>query len=594
MSRKHVQLGNSDSEFTLVIGDRSKASSEFGLQCISTIDELNDRIANLTKRRSKDTSHDSDSDDSDSDCESYDNNAEDRERAEEFKCMFGNNNNESVPRKSIIPSSKISTKKPLLVELHTFPGFSDENETPDLPSTLSPLVILKVITKAKKDLENKPTFRKVFKEFFLSIQSQEIMRDTFWWFFCHKYQSSPAQQEILFDKISKNYTNLLIIWTGSKYRDKLFKDYADLVSQAVYSTFCHAFPTSYRQFNAEFRDDILYLINLWMMGTKPAPRTWNKWNFQGIEPNGLRIGVTIKEDVKKFDEESQLEHIEKSPPSSSQRPRTRRLSWSESVTEFPSFRNRLNSEPFPERNLALTGMDGTISGTLSKRRNSTPPKLTQQLSTPPGDGRRGSLMNIMKQISSVNLLKKKREKKKSVDNIMLQISSVLGLVEKATTETSCAANGGPTFQKVVFNLHGRSPLVEHFLASHRLLKDAGTSVLVQRTEIEKLPPITAETYKDLIKNVKSNSRNMSKSFRERAQNQQKHYQDLMQSHKQEHLHFMECAEKLLSSSQDVRKLSELLKVSEAKEELEDAEKRSSKLRSLVLQISEGGDESSAI
>ncbi len=53
---------------------------------------------------------------------------------------------------------------------------------------------------------------------------------------------------------------------------------------------------------------------------------------------------------------------------------------------------------------------------------------------------------------------------------------------------SCHAGKGPEFQKVVFDLHGQSPLVKHFLQNKRLAKDSGTSVLVQRTEIDKLPP----------------------------------------------------------------------------------------------------------
>ena len=35
------------------------------------------------------------------------------------------------------------------------------------------------------------------------------------------------------------------------------------------------------------------------LGTKPAPRTWDKWNFEGIEPGGLRKGGMSKEDVEK-------------------------------------------------------------------------------------------------------------------------------------------------------------------------------------------------------------------------------------------------------------------------------------------------------
>ena len=212
---KQVHLPNSDSEFTLVIGDRSKLSNEFGLKCISTIDELNDRIANLSTRRGL-----SPIDDILSDHES------------EHKKVAGkvSDSDESkyvaLPKRVTVPSS---TKKPLLVELHFFPGFDEDDKTPHLPGNVVPVYILKKVTNAKFDLRNKPKFKKVFRNFFHSLNSQEILQDSFWWYFCHKYEQNKKVQEELFDRIARSYTNLLVTWTGSKYQDKLFKEFQKTV-----------------------------------------------------------------------------------------------------------------------------------------------------------------------------------------------------------------------------------------------------------------------------------------------------------------------------------------------------------------------------
>ena len=53
---------------------------------------------------------------------------------------------------------------------------------------------------------------------------------------------------------------------------------------------------------------------------------------------------------------------------------------------------------------------------------------------------------------------------------------------------SCPVGRGPEFSRAVFDVHGHSPLVEQFLKMQRLAKDAGTSVLIKRTEIKQLPP----------------------------------------------------------------------------------------------------------
>ena len=38
------------------------------------------------------------------------------------------------------------------------------------------------------------------------------------------------------------------------------------MAQAVYCTFCTAFPTSYKQFGDEFKEDLVQLINEWIAG----------------------------------------------------------------------------------------------------------------------------------------------------------------------------------------------------------------------------------------------------------------------------------------------------------------------------------------
>jgi len=224
-------------------------------------------------------------------------NAENKKDIEKFagvysmKMVFSSNPNAS--QDSSLQSDKKSfaktNKRPMLVELHSFPGFDDAIPTP-LPSPLTPTDILQVVTSAQSDLERKPTFKKEFKAFLFSNNSQAILQDTFWWFFCQKYQRSPISQELLFNRIAQNYTGLLIQRIGSRYENALFKRYPDLLAQSVYATFCQAFPTSYRQFNDAFKDELIFLTSQWITGTRPAPRTFNKWNFSKLEPEDMRKG----------------------------------------------------------------------------------------------------------------------------------------------------------------------------------------------------------------------------------------------------------------------------------------------------------------
>lgn len=51
---------------------------------------------------------------------------------------------------------------------------------------------------------------------------------------------------------------------------------------------------------------------------------------------------------------------------------------------------------------------------------------------------------------------------------------------------------GAVFAHVVFDTYGHSPLVRHYLERRGLLQTAGYSILVKRTEVDKLPPYLFE------------------------------------------------------------------------------------------------------
>lgn len=89
------------------------------------------------------------------------------------------------------------------------------------------------------------------------------------------------------------------------------------------------------------------------------------------------------------------------------------------------------------------------------------------------------------------------------------------------------ATEGPTFIKHVFNVEGRSPLVAHFMKQQGLERTAGMDVLLQRTEIDKLPSSTAPTYHDIIQETFQKVRHMKDT-----------YQHMHEEGVKEHTHFL--------------------------------------------------------
>ena len=73
--------------------------------------------------------------------------------------------------------------------------------------------------------------------------------------------------------------------------------YPDVVAQCVYSTYIHAYPTSWNSFDDEFKTELCQFISLWQVSTKPLPNSWQKWELSLLEPPNLLKHV-VKEEQK--------------------------------------------------------------------------------------------------------------------------------------------------------------------------------------------------------------------------------------------------------------------------------------------------------
>lgn len=63
--------------------------------------------------------------------------------------------------------------------------------------------------------------------------------------------------------------------------------YPDVMAQCVYSTFIHAYPTSWNSFDEGFKRELCIFISLWQVGTKPLPNSWERWELSLLEPPNL-------------------------------------------------------------------------------------------------------------------------------------------------------------------------------------------------------------------------------------------------------------------------------------------------------------------
>lgn len=86
----------------------------------------------------------------------------------------------------------------------------------------------------------------------------------------HIIQVDQVVQDCLFTRISDHYVELLrdcaAIAVDTKCAGTFLRRYPDSISQAVYSTFMHGYPASWKRFNEEFRTDLCNTVYMWQVG----------------------------------------------------------------------------------------------------------------------------------------------------------------------------------------------------------------------------------------------------------------------------------------------------------------------------------------
>ncbi|XP_022095419.1 uncharacterized protein LOC110981800 isoform X2 [Acanthaster planci] len=501
--------------------------------------------------------------------------------------------------------------KPKLVELHQYMGY-DPNQLTPLPD-LETLTIIKRVTEAQTDLPCKPQYRQEFKRLFFSKMSEAVLVDTFWWFFLYRYHPSKKTQERLFNRVAHNFVKLLLFAKHPKYRDVFFQDYSDILAQAIYSAFCAAFPNSWRQFDADFRSDLCCLTSQWVVGTRPAPRTWLRWNYPALEPPNMKREEFMKADNKKgglfnFDmltpEDSSHSNPSKPVDPAAVHPQPlHNLSGKTKHSQTPSESSvstaatglmpqdsdfmsistvaRAQHAPLPLRGGArgpavhqLPGPGHTEAAKGGVKTGGLLPISEDTSEVPDGSecqtgktrarkshrGRNDPRSDVLSKNNGGKLRPRDSGSRHALETHASKSTtqSVTRLRSNGQAEESHPVGEGATFAKVIFNSNGQSPLVLHFLRQKGLDQKAGIDNLLRRTEIRKLPPMDAPTYKQLIQDTFHSIRQADENYKLMHDDGLKTHAQFLKRQKQQLQEHMRREDSLMAQPKEVKRLSDLL------------------------------------
>ncbi|XP_051898823.1 protein FAM227A-like [Pristis pectinata] len=352
------------------------------------------------------------------------------------------------------PKSKHSDVKPKLLELQHYPGFNALQPTP-LPNDTSLDQILNNVLKARGQSKKQTGYIAEFKQLLSSTLVQDILLDSFWWFFLHMKQTHGSVQCQLFDRISKNYVQLIMKSWSWAFGDRFLQEFSSSLSQAVYTSFCCSFPQSWIQFhNNDFKAKVCDIVYRWFGGIRPAPKTYKNWNCDAL------LSQEVKDTMSHTaqDRDQNKRGMNESPFNLNQSPRlsprtatsrSRRSSLMSGSSRHPTERKQSTLSRLP-------------LGSLSKPRRSSgsQEESTSDLleaETCQNDEEPAGSTDTVQSASSVTV------KSSGFSHIPLQI-------EPPT------ARQGPDFIRNLFNLFGLSPLVLNFLQHLKLEPKAGENI----------------------------------------------------------------------------------------------------------------------
>ncbi|XP_078589638.1 protein FAM227B-like isoform X1 [Branchiostoma floridae x Branchiostoma japonicum] len=368
------------------------------------------------------------------------------------------------------------------IQYASFPGFRAA-ELLDLPQQLEAPQVMDRVTKAQ---DFNPGFKKLWKKLFLSEASVAVMQDTFWWYFLEKFEKNrPEDQDRLFNRIADSFVALFMS-VNPDVRDKYFKVYADCLAQSIYAAFAEAFPESQDKFDERFIKDLINIISEWISGTRPAPESWRKWNLKRLRP--------------------------KSPTAMADDEHSKQKSMMAAATSLTKTVRFVNLVGFVMRTSASSNQSGS-SERSSDQSEGGRKSVNFSLNFDMSDLRDISRLGKTDQarVATGTTATHSPVKTRELPSRSTRVGTQGGITTEsriATVSTpklqpieSHQTGPGPQFERVTFNLSGRSPLVSHYLQM-KSLEERETRDLVgrrvRRTEVKRLPP-PGPTYRDVIK-----------------------------------------------------------------------------------------------
>ncbi|XP_063076228.1 protein FAM227A-like [Engraulis encrasicolus] len=347
-----------------------------------------------------------------------------------------------------IPAATVSEKReggmPRLVELYQFPGYDPDLPMP-LPHSTSFSTVVAHVVRAQPRLDRKPKYKATFQSMLSSAVMEEFVKDMFYWLFLQNFQPDGRVQDSLFSRVADSYIRILTHdQSSSRTGDVFLRDFPNILSQSLYSCFCCCFPQSCSTIrNGSFLHTMCSTAYQWTGGIYPSPNVYMKWDFEALEPDDVTTAEFTAENEGGKEKES--------------------VSTIGSLMDCTFL--AIDNDKRPSLGRRSTKVAAELGPTSSERTlcdEQTPDTSPEKEEESGPEDMKGS------------------DQKAAPD--------------QSSTKESQTDWYEQEFEQCVFNMWGKSPLVQHFLEKMDLEHNVGQDILVRRTQVKHPPPSDKLTY----------------------------------------------------------------------------------------------------
>lgn len=399
--------------------------------------------------------------------------------------------------------SMLETRK-RTIEFCQFPGFR-HGELVELPAQIESLPILHKITKAQ---DFNPGFKKFWKKLFLSEASVAVLQDTFWWIFLNKFdegRNTTENKSLLYDRIADSYVALFTS-IHNDVKDKFLGVYPNCLAQAVYLIYHQAFPESSNKLADEFKQELCNTVFEWITGIKAPGQIFNKWDVRKIETDsakGKKADKQVSETTQKIMQAAAL---------------NKEVSASLDMESFHKVIDNLGS-----------GGQGSVSSARQTPQGASREITKMTNFSLPTNGTATSQQGMYNTFSRTS---------------PSRLATCGSTVRRKFAQQSHQIGPGPEYERVMFNVQGRSPLISHYLHMRQLRDFHQPGKKIRRTEISALPP-EGPTYRQLIQKSIAMSEAIQREYQKICEETDQEIYELKRRQRESNIEFNKLSKELM-------------------------------------------------